>query len=430
MTYSTRVLVFALALIPFSGCFAPSQDFDRTGPLWKQANPALPNFEKVRANQSNHKVLVGVLDSGIDYTISALAPNIHLLPQSNSPDAPFGFGVDLLGNDLFPFYRIFDPANGKDITDVYMSLEHGTHVAGLVGLGNPAIGIIPVRVYPMVGDTDDHGACVESKSEACQIRGTGRQIDVIVDGIRHAVAHGARIINMSLGMPLDHLPIHVRATLVAKVREVLSEPMQTTWKDVLMIAAAGNESRVVDDVAYSIPATLEAPELISVGALKDNGTIAAYSNTGPFVDVYTRGSNVASWVPHKPTPKRELMDGTSMAAPLIAHLAAELVLIDPTLSPSEMRGIILNTAKIRSFPVEDEDSTPAPPSPDAGIAAPKEVRLLEVYVSAPYEAKEWARCLLKHPELRAVLGRAPFPHGATQRPARKNFQRPQDCKRI
>lgn len=403
----SRSFLSLACLLSASSCFAPPQNFVPGTEIWKRANPEIPALEEIRETSKAHKVLIGVLDSGMDYTVPRLKPHIHLIPSPLKMGRDYGVGLDLLGLDYFPFHKVFQAKTPDrsdeydDITDDFMELAHGTHVGALAGGQNPEIGLLPVRVFPIARTLEDLKACELPKSPECRIQGTSRQIDMIVKGIAFAAAQGARVINMSLGMTLEALPPMERAVLVKKARESLAARMQKTWRNVLMVVAAGNESRALDDISQSIPATLDVPEMLSVGALKDKKTIANYSNTGAFVDVYERGSDVTSFVPGG---TREAMSGTSMATPLVANLAARLLLIDPTLTAAELRGLILNTAKIKILSVEKlEDSTE-----DGRIPAP---RTLTVRVSDPLAAIEAARLLVRQPGERERLTRSPFPHG-------------------
>lgn len=386
-----------LSLLPlFSACFITPQKFTVGSEAWLKMNPPLEGLDEIQRNQ--HKVLVGVLDSGIDYNSKALRPHLHLFAAPIKMGRPFGIGLDLLGQDYFPLYRVYDDAKHADFTDDFMGqLNHGTHVSGLVGLGNPQIGLIPVRVLPLPEDDQSIRECAIDKTH-CQAEVMSRQTEWILKGLAFAIGKGARIINMSLGMPFDGFPPEMSEALVKKANALLTSKMNGLWKDVLMVVAAGNEGRILTQVTESIPATLDVQQMLVVGALKDKHTIADYSNNGRMVDVYVRGSDVMSTMPGN---VRETMSGTSMASPLIAHLAAELVIIDPSLHARELRGLILNTADRETLPVDVD-----PDAPDAGPVVTH-----RVWVANFLRAKKTAQYLLTHADERARWTTPPFAHG-------------------
>lgn len=387
-----------LIAVAVAGCFAPPQDFPAGSAAWKWVNPDLKYFDEIAANQVNHKVLVGVLDTGIDYNAVRLKKHIHLFNTPEKMGRPYGVGLDLLGKDYFPFYRIYDPGKQKDVTDDYLHLEHGTHVSKLTALNNPAIGLIPVRVIPVAETPADKAACAVDKQN-CQIQLSLRQIELIAKGIAFTIVKGARVVNMSLGMAVDGFSAEIMERLVAKAQHALTDKMNGQWKNVLMVVAAGNESRFLAKASESIPATLDVNQMIAVGALKDRLTIAEYSNFGRYVDVYVRGSDIVSTVPND---MRDKMSGTSMATPLIAHLAAELLLINPRLTSGMIRAVILNTADARTLRIETEESQMAPQT------APMTRTVL---VANFLKARRIVRYLISHPEEQTRWYTPPFVHG-------------------
>ncbi len=164
---------------------------------------------------------------------------------------------------------------------------HGTHVAGIIAArANNGIGVVGVapraRILPVkVLDSD----------------GTGWMSDV-TEGIVWAVNHGADVINMSLG--------GADATFMAPaVRYAIS-------RGVTVVAASGNEG----SSRPNYPAAL--PGVISVGALSEDGPLASWSNRGSTLDVVAPGTDIWSTVPGG----YAAMDGTSMAAPYVAGIAA------------------------------------------------------------------------------------------------------------
>lgn len=236
---------------------------------------------------SGAPVIIAVLDSGVDV---------------NHPD---------LKGRLVPGVNTVNPL--KSARD---SEGHGTHVAGIAGAtannglgvagvaGIPGVKIMPVKVFDGWDGTDTS----------------------ISDGIIWAADHGARVINMSFGSWFHS--------------EVLNEAIEYAYeKGVVMVAAAGNWAS--EDISY--PAAIS--KVISVSATDREGSLAKFSSYGPLIDICAPGEEIYSsvWDPYKGSTYTE-MSGTSMASPMVAGLAALLLVKDPGLTVEDVRQIIEVTA--------------------------------------------------------------------------------------
>jgi subtilisin family serine protease len=204
--------------------------------------------------------------------------------------------------------------------------SHGTHVAGIIGatrqndLGIKGIArgiqIMSVRTVP---------------------KGDERDKDV-ANAIRYAVDNGADVINMSFGKSYS------------PHKEVVDAAVQyADSMGVLMVHAAGNDGANVDSTDnFPSPYYEEggrARRWIEVGASSWKGgkqLAARFSNYGAErVDVFAPGHSIYSTVPND---KYERNDGTSMAAPMVSGLAALVMAYYPSLTATEVRTIILETA--------------------------------------------------------------------------------------
>jgi subtilisin family serine protease len=167
---------------------------------------------------------------------------------------------------------------------------HGTHVSGIIGANNAAgiVGIAPkCKILPVKVLGDDGMSDFET----------------LALGINAAVEHGAHIINMSLGAPVQPPDILVDAVRNAYARGVI------------MIAAAGNDGKGVN-----YPAKLD--EIIAVAAVDSNGNLWDKSSRGPEIDVQAGGVNIYSTYKNN---SYALLSGTSQAAPIIAGICALLL---------------------------------------------------------------------------------------------------------
>lgn len=247
--------------------------------------------------------------------------------------------------------------NYDDINDKYYgnnditgpSAKHGTHVAGLVAsipdsswkvdLLYPPIQIMGVRVVP---DGDEYDK------------------DIAL-GIRYAVDNGAKIINMSFGKSFSP-----EQPWVDKAIRYAQE------KDVLLIHSAGNEYYDLDHQSvypnpYSSSLQDTAKNVITVAASSDyfiNGTLLTdFSNFGPsIVDVLSPGTKIYSTFPGG--NNHGYLQGTSMAGPIVSHIAAMIRSYFPSLSAVEVKKIIMQsvwkpseTNKRYSIPQKEEVKT-------------------------------------------------------------------------
>ena len=177
---------------------------------------------------------------------------------------------------------------------------HGTHVAGIVGARANGVGTIGVAPEATIYSVKVLGA-----------NGSGA-LSSVAAGVDWAVVNGIDVINMSLSATLSSQAL---SDAVARAHAA----------GVIVVSAAGN-SGCCNTVGY--PAKL--PGSMAVGAVDAADAIASFSSTGPEVDVVAPGVAVRAPVPTgsctlcDPSGYR-LLNGTSMAAPHVAGVAALLV---------------------------------------------------------------------------------------------------------
>lgn len=386
------LLILALAV----GCdIVPSQIFS-TEDLWQKANPPiLP--EQHQRSRANNTVLVGVLDSGVDYHHPFIRNHIDSFALETPEHGRIrGIGWDVLGKDSFPYHSVLDPSDGEEYPMLTASPGHGTHVAQLATLNNKGIRLFPVRVLPVVKVETDPCDALLGNVRDCQLSYVSRAFEAMSAGIQKCHEHGCQIINMSLGIRITSLEVKDDPKIAA-LRADFDRNIQTQWKDILFVVAAGNEGVKLTEGIDSVPASLDAPNILSIGALDNAKTISYYSNYDRYVDVYVKGTQVRSALPGNSIGK---MDGTSMATPLAAHLASELKLLDPTLSPEEIRAIIINTADTKLLPVSINPEDPQ------NILPPRKILVMNAKF-----AKMALKTALKKPHVRPFIVNIQFPHG-------------------
>jgi hypothetical protein len=252
-------------------------------------------------------VVVAVVDSGVDYNHSDLSGNIWVnsgeIADNGVDDDGNGFVDDVRGWDFF------DGDNDPMDSDV-----HGTHIAGTIAAENNGFGvtgvaynatIMPVRVIDSEGGTSSD----------------------IAAGIRYAADNGANVINLSLGGNFTS----------AEEEEAIRYASDS---GVVVVMAAGNEG--ASQPVY--PARYATDWGIAVGAVDSNKTLANFSNrAGATVLDYVvaPGVDILSTTPGN---SYQSFDGTSMAAPHVAGVAALVLSANPNLTPAEVESLLTQTA--------------------------------------------------------------------------------------
>jgi subtilisin family serine protease len=269
----------------------PSDPF--FGALWGLSSIAAPQAWDLTTG--SNAVRVAVVDTGMEYDHPDLAANVT---------AP---GWDFYAGDPDP-----RDENG-----------HGTHVAGTIGangnndLGvagvNWRVGLVPVRVLGPAGS------------------GTTATITA---GFRYAVEHGAKVVNASLGGS-NYDPL-MAATIAAA-------------PETLFVVAAGNggRDRAADDNDLHLPVypcNYASANLVCVAATDASDSLAPFSNYGATsVDVAAPG--VGIWSTY-PSAGYSDMDGTSMAAPHVAGVAALMLARNPALTLAQLRAALLGSVDV------------------------------------------------------------------------------------
>jgi serine protease len=250
-----------------------------------------------------HGVVVAVLDTGVAYANRGrfrISPDFY----------PYQFvsGYDFIAHNRFPNDR-----NGHG-TDVASTIAEATNNGvGLTGLAY-GVRIMPVRVLNGEGNGD---------------------AATIAKGVRFAVKHGARVINLSLEFP--------GGITASDIPELISALRYANRHGVVVVAAAGNEAH--DSAAFPS----RAPNVIAVGASTEHGCLASYSNFGSGVTLVAPGGGPDAALPEDPncdpalptgrdvfqvtflgtSPRRfgipNGYEGTSMATPHVAAAAALVI---------------------------------------------------------------------------------------------------------
>ncbi|MCX5978918.1 MAG: S8 family peptidase [Chloroflexi bacterium] len=284
-------------------------------------------------------VVVAVIDTG----------------QTNHPDLianmPDGWGVDMIENS-----GTARDGDGRDMNPTdegdwawYPSTWHGTHVAGTIGAAQNEIGISGIAPNVSIQHVRVLGA-------------GGGSFNDVIDGIRWAAGlttswdgrpwsafgltdnvHPADVINMSLGGG---------SSCWSTLQDAIS---QARAAGTVVVTAAGNSFR---DAANFTPANCN--DTVTVAATGRVGGLANYSNFGSIIDIaapggdMSRDSGILSTIGTGASTLTGYSytnyQGTSMAAPHVAGVAALVASLHPTWGPSQIEAAIY--AGARPFPAD------------------------------------------------------------------------------
>jgi subtilisin family serine protease len=265
-------------------------------------------------------IVVGVIDTGVDYNHPDIAPNYW----NNSGET----GLDSEGRDKRT-NRIDDDKNGyvddwrgwdfaagdNDPMDTH---SHGTHCAGTIGArGDNGVGVVGVNwEVGIVGLKFMSGA---SGTTAAAI-----------EAIEYATMMGISVTNNSWGGGGRS------ETLISAVRKAGEAGH-------VFVAAAGNDTRN-NDSTPTWPANIDLDNVITVAATGSSDQIASFSNWGRrTVHVAAPGVGIISTTPRNSYGP---MSGTSMAAPHVAGAVAMIRSQFPELTPKEVRDLLISTSDL------------------------------------------------------------------------------------
>ncbi len=292
----------------------------------------LAGIENPDAEMQNH---IGFLSQMLGYadTIPEFIKNINegVTHFTEQLEANYNKDADFRGPLGDNPYDIKDISYGNN--NVYGpdpdGAKHGTHVAGIIaaerdngkgmnGVANKNIKIMALRAVPN-GDEYDKDIAL---------------------AIRYAVDNGAKVINTSFGKYYAQNPEWVYDAIKYAAKN-----------DVLIVNAAGNEGLSLDDPANRVYPNDQLDNIsemsdtfLTVGALAPkygSEMIANFSNYGQSnVDVFSPGVQIYSTTPEN---TYGYLDGTSMASPNTAGVAAMIRSYYPKLSAAQVKKIIMRS---------------------------------------------------------------------------------------
>ena len=277
-----------------------------------------PAWEVYDQSEKEHRpVIVAVIDTGVDIyhpeLNDAIWVNEDEIPDDGIDNDGNGYVDDVYGWNFF-----------SNNNQIYVGKEddHGTHAAGTIAAARKYMGI--------AGITDNRYVKIMVLKVLGTENGIGEE-DAIIQAIEYAESNGASICNLSFGTEY-YLP---------RLEQVMRD------SNMLFISAAGNGGEsgegVNSDQNPDYPAAFDLENNISVANLMFDGNLAKSSNySANIVDIAAPGTYIVSTTTDN---SYGFMTGTSMAAPMVTGVAAMLYSYRTDITLSEVKGILINSAR-------------------------------------------------------------------------------------
>ena len=284
-------------------------------------------------------IIVGVIDSGIQYDHVDLEPNVWVNPgedldgdgepwdsddMNGLDDDGNSLVDDLIGYDFMPAQggcAAGEDCNGPDNNPIDFN-GHGTHVNGIVGAitGNGAGG---------AGIAGGNRAARRPGVKLMGLRAGYEAADgngfVIMSACaaacNYAVAKGAMGINCSWGSSGSLIETAI---------------MNAVANGLVVCKAAGNDNLNAPDVISLVPGVL------TVASLESNGGRSSFSNFGTWVDISAPGGGIYNTYSNNGLPSYAILSGTSMASPTVLGVAALLKSHHPWFTKTQIDTLLIN----------------------------------------------------------------------------------------
>lgn len=267
-----------------------------------------------------------------------------------------GYIDDIVGIGFDEFENL-KPEEFLSDTNNHQYYEHGTIVAELMLKKNPNISLCGVG-FEYTSDRLKKAGLLGLSYEERQLQFPKEleKMKFFVDSsIDFFVRKKVKIVNISWGIDLEHI-IEINPNFGGTYLN--QKEMATKWltafrgfltdsfrknSSIIFVVSAGNSGQDIE-TAFDVPALIDLPNVIVVGALsKDEKGVASFSNFGKNVTVFAPGEGIII----KTIDRKEIEeDGTSLSAPFVSATVAKLIEEKKTIK--EIKQQLLKIKNLRS----------------------------------------------------------------------------------
>lgn len=227
----------------------------------------------------------------------------------------------------------------RDFTGQPQSNFHGLAVASVAAGRDDGNILGPAFGASLVGATTEY-VPTETPDEE----------EFLVAGLEWFESIGVDVVNISLGYTTfdDPRDNYTPEDLDGQTAITTLAVEAASARGVVVVVSAGNEGcSSPDHCWYYVSTPADAPSAITVGAIRPDSTRAAFSSLGPTADGRVKPDVAAPGVNNYVAVRGNLYgrsSGTSFSAPLVAGVVAQMLQVNPDLSPAEVQEIIRATA--------------------------------------------------------------------------------------
>ena len=299
--------------IPNDPNYSQLYGLNNTGQTGGVADADIDAAEAWDLTRGSSSIVVGVIDTGVDYTHPDLTANIW-----TNPGEVAGDGIDNDGNGFVDDIHGYDFVN--DDGDPMDDNDHGTHCSGTIGaVGNNGVGVVGVNWnVKIMGLKFLSGDGFGSDSGA-------------IAAINYATMMKMRGVNLKLTS---------NSWGGGGFNTALRDAIQNNANaGMLFVAAAGNDGEN-NDTTPNYPSNYDVSNIIAVAATNSSDGLASFSNYGlTQVDIGAPGVGILSTTPGNTYSS---FSGTSMATPHVAGVAALAWSVDPNATFQKVRSAVVD----------------------------------------------------------------------------------------
>ena len=320
---------------------------------------------------SNNRVTVTVIDAGVDGDHPDLA---SFLDSSNSDTYVLRNGAEVPWNES----GISGHATGVVGPIGAANQKGGNKYNGIISGVTDNYSVIVYNTFPFV----DYGEEAASNPDIIEwLRKLDRRsnsninleyrlerlreaseaaaapLSSVLDSIRRSAIAGVKVINLSMEWDIGNVDSEQAEFEMGLIYEIFQQYFEHYQHEMLFISAAGNGRPTSDELnalpfrqgvelnagqKHHAPGGVVAPNNISVAALVRNaGSLANFSNYGEGIDIAVPGERIHTL---GPDGEYTLQDGTSFSAPIVSGVAALLWAINPAMSPSTVKRLLIESS--------------------------------------------------------------------------------------